>query len=226
MKRKIELNLLFILIVSSLFFTNCEKNSSLPVDGDGNEYDTLVIGTQVWLGENLKTTKYNNGISIPLTIKNEDWISKNSAAFCWYNNQPEKFKDDYGALYNWWAVQVSALCPVGFHVPTKEEWQTLIDYLGGEEIAGGKLKAAGNQFWQAENDATNLTGFTAMPGGMRNHDDGSFIQLRSYGYWWSSSPGINDKYGTRVKLHYSLPEINLSSWFKQSGFSVRCIKSK
>ena len=212
-----------MLLLSISVIYGCEKETKLPVDGDGNMYDTIRIGTQIWLAEDLKTTKYNNGVSIPLVTDNAQWASMSSAAFCWYENNPA-FNENYGALYNWWAVKVSFLCPVGYHVPTKEEWQTLIDYLGGEEIAGDKLKATGTQFWQTGNNATNVSGFTAMPGGMRNHNDGFYNSMRYDGYWWSSSQGITGTYGSRLKINYSSDNTNLTSWFKQSGFSVRCIK--
>jgi len=214
-----------MIAISSLLFTKCEKYSSLPRDGDGNEYDTVVIGTQVWLAEDLKTTKYNNGVSIPLVTDNTQWASlSSSAAFCWYDNN-QNYKENYGALYNWWAAKVSFLCPVGYHVPTKDEWQTLIDYLGGKEIAGEKLKATGTQFWIYNNSqTTNESGFTAMPGGMRSNDDGTFSSMRSYGYWWSSSQGITGEYGSRLIMYNSLGSTNLTSWFKKSGYSVRCLK--
>lgn len=208
----------------SILCTKCEKDSGLPVDGDGNEYDTVVIGTQVWLRENLKTTKYNNGVSIPLITDNSQWSSMTSAAFCWYGNSQD-VKENYGALYNWWATKVSFLCPLGYHIPSDEEWQTLIDYLGGDEIAGDKLKSIGTQFWFPPNHGTNESGFSAMPGGLRSHDFGSYLSVRYFGYWWSSSPGINENYGSRLLINYSDNNATLTSWFKKSGLSIRCIKN-
>jgi uncharacterized protein (TIGR02145 family) len=213
-----------ILILGLGLITACEKKQSgLPIDGDGNEYDTVTIGTQVWLAENLKTTKYNNGVSIPCVTDNTQWTSSTSAAFCWYGNN-SIVKDNYGALYNWWAANVSLLCPVGYHVPTKEEWNTLIDYLGGEEIAGDKLKVTGSQFWESGgNHSTNESGFSAMPGGRRMHTDGTFDSMRGYGYWWTSSPGIYDS-GARVSMFCSLGYARIGSISKKAGYSVRCIK--
>lgn len=214
-----------MLLLSASIFYGCEKESKeskLPVDGDGNVYDTVVIGTQVWLAEDLKTTKYNNGVSIPLITDNNQWVSMSSPAFCWYGNNPA-VKENYGALYNWWAgVHVYFLCPVGYHVPTTDEWQTLVDYLGGEEIAGDKLKAAGTQFWHAGSYPTNESGFTALPGGMRSPKDGTYSSMRDYGYWWGSTQ--SGKYASRLTMHYSLGNTTLTNWFKESGFSVRCIK--
>jgi uncharacterized protein (TIGR02145 family) len=219
----------FLLLLVLITFISCEKDNSkgLPIDGDGNVYDTVVIGTQTWLAENLKTTKYNNGISIPLVTDNSEWITKTSAAFCWYNNQPEIYKDDYGALYNWWAVQVSALCPIGYHVPTTEEWTTLIDYLGGENVAGGKLKLTGDIFWKNNSFATNESGFSAAGGGVRTHYDGTYVSIRDNGSWGSTSPGINNENGERLILYSHTGEAMISGGVnKKAGISVRCLKNK
>lgn len=223
MNKASKFNFVFILVISTFLFTKCEKESGLPVDGDGNEYDTVVIGTQVWLAEDLKTTKYNNGVSIPLVTDNNQWSSMSSAAFCWYNNDPS-VKENYGGLYNWWAVNVSFLCPIGYHVPKKEEWETLINYLGGEETAGDKLKATGTQFWSTGNHATNETGFTAMPGGWCSPNDGTFASLGWSGSWWSSSPGLDDYSSWRVDMYASWSGAYLMGLSKKAGFSVRCIK--
>lgn len=223
MNKLFKFNSAFIIVIFSMLFTKCEKEINLPVDGDGYEYDTVVIGTQVWLAEDLKTTKYNNGVSIPLITDNNQWSSMSSAAFCWYNNEPS-VKENYGGLYNWWAVKVSFLCPEGYHVPTDEEWNTLINYIGGEEVAGDKLKATGEQFWSSGNYATNETGFTAMPGGWRRPNDGTFASVRWSGSWWSSSPGIDDDSGHRVDMYASLPGAYLQGLSKKAGYSVRCVK--
>lgn len=223
MNKTISYKIILIIIITSLLLTKCEKESGLPVDGDGNEYDTVVIGTQTWLAENLKTTKYNNRVSIPLVTDNNQWISTTTAAFCWYGNNAT-LKDDYGALYNWWAVKVSFLCPLGYHVPNDEEWKTLINYLGGEEIAGAKLKTTGTQFWSPNNIATNESRFSAMPGGKRDHNDGTFYSIRNYGSWWSSSPGIDEDSGRRVDIFHSMSGAYLKGLSKKAGFSVRCIK--
>lgn len=211
-----------ILLLSASVFYGCEKESNLPVDGDGNVYDTIVIGTQVWLAEDLKTTKYNNGVSIPLITDNTQWASMSSAAFCWYENN-DTLKENYGALYNWWAAKVSFLCPVGYHVPSKDEWQTLIDYLGGEEIAGDKLKTTGNQFWASGNHSTNESEFSAMPGGLRFPNDGSFNSMTGWGYWWTSTSRSGDS-GYRVSMFCSHSFAEIGSFGKQSGYSVRCVK--
>src|SRR5450759_4787246 len=111
-------------------------------DIDGNVYKTVTIGKQVWMVENLKTTKYNDGITIPLVIDNTAWTDLITPKYSWFNNDIAN-KEVYGALYNWYTVNTNKLCPKGWHIPTDEEWTTLTTYLGGEGVAGGKLKETG-----------------------------------------------------------------------------------
>ncbi len=216
---------IFVLLLLLLLLSSCEKKESgLPTDGDGNEYDTVVIGTQVWLAENLKTTKYNNGVSIPLVTDNTQWTSLSSAAFCWYNND-KSHKNTYGGLYNWWAANVSLLCPLGYHVPSLEEWNTLITFLGGKSVAGNKLKATGFQYWYNSGMViTNESGFSAMPGGVRSSHDGTFNGIRYGGSWWSTTSWSYDNYAYYLGLDYNYCNADLSNWFKKAGYSVRCVK--
>jgi uncharacterized protein (TIGR02145 family) len=227
MNKSIVFKLVLIFVISSLLLTKCEKDSGLPTDGDGNEYDTVVIGTQVWLAENLKTTKYNNGVSIPLVTDNTQWASMSSAAFCWYDNDPT-YKENYGALYNWYAVNAKLLCPVGWHVPTLDEWTTLISYLGGKDIAGASMKDRDLRFWRVYEDCeTNEFGFKARGGGARSHIDGQFNGLREQGVWWTS---------TQTHLsNFSIWSIAIRDDFCQpfvggikpiSAISIRCIKNE
>jgi len=211
----VGLGLLSILIVS------CKKEDSpIPstvTDIDGNSYHTTIIGTQVWLVENLKVTKYNDGTDIPL------WANNFSPGYCWYNSDQSNF-NTYGALYNWYAVNTKKICPKGWHVPSEEEWQTLTLYLGGAKTAAYKLKESGTEHWNSPNDgATNETGFTALPGGY-NASSG-FILIGSNGLWWSSTEynifpsnaivrGM-DFYGGLVRYSHAP-----YSWL----LSVRCIK--
>ena len=149
-------------------------------DIDGNVYHAVVIGTQTWMVENLKTTKYSNGDPIPTAV-----TSLTPGAYCMYNNDAVTYKADYGALYNWYAVADSRnIAPAGWHVPTKTDWTTLTDYLGGESVASGKLKENGSSHWLTPNTgATNSSGFTALPGGFYNYyyDNSYGVGLR--GYW-------------------------------------------
>jgi len=137
-------------------------------DIEGNSYKTIQIGTQVWMAENLKTAKYNDNTSIPLVTIGL-WGDTNPA-YSWYNNDPAT-KDTYGALYKWYTVATGKLCPTGWHVPSDVEWTTLTTFLGGEGVAGGRMKESGTGHWLTPNsDATNSSGFTALPVGSRYRD--------------------------------------------------------
>ena len=173
-------------------------------DGNGNNYSVVQIGSakgdsgseggkglQIWMGENLKTTKYNDGTDIPLvTADNITWRNLTTPAYCWYNNDPTSNADTYGALYNWHAVNTDKLCPAGWHVPSKNEWTALRDNLGGEKVAGGKLKESGTAHWYLNTGGTNETGFTALPGGARIYSLGFYYQLL-YAFYWSSTRASN-----------------------------------
>lgn len=193
-----KLRFFFVGLALFILAQSCEKEkkqSGLPTDGDGNTYDTVVLGTQVWLTENLKTTKYNDGYPIPLAEENESWASTGRAAYCWYQNNQD-YKDTYGAIYNWYAAQLHEyICPVGYHVPTEEEWETLIEY-----------------FNNSSSDVNES--FKTIHTGIRELD-GSFTKS-SYGGWWAYSPlgacvntGLND---------FGYMPAN-------AGFSIRCVKN-
>jgi uncharacterized protein (TIGR02145 family) len=187
-----------ICLLGLILLISCEKKkeSGLPLDGDGNEYDTVVIGTQTWLSENLKTTKYRNGDPIYLVTDDTKWSAWQTGAYCWYENSPVN-KEAYGALYNRKAASSDFLCPSGWHVPSEADWNELITFLGGQHYAGGKLKETGTLHWISQSQGTtNETGFTALPGGCR-YLDGTFRDLREYGYWWMSD--LN----RFIKLNYS-----------------------
>jgi len=207
-----------------MFLISCEKEEDNTVkDIDGNIYHKVTIGTQVWMVENLKTTKYNDGTDIPNVTGNEEWDTLTTEAYCWYNNDQSTYKATYGALYNWHAVNTGKLCPTGWHVPTSDEWLTLISFLGGEDVAGCKLKETDTTHWQSPNiEATNQSGFTALPGGYRF--DGVFDFLRHMGYWWSSSEledGDAAKYWCMNRYYCDIEEL---IDYENNGFSVRCIK--
>jgi uncharacterized protein (TIGR02145 family) len=188
-------------------------------DADGNTYDTVVIGAQTWTKQNLKTTKYNDGASIPCVSGNTAWSALTSPGYCWYNNDSATTGVVYGALYNWYAVNTQKLAPVGWHVPTKADWSTLINYLGGWQIAGGKMKAIGMTYWDSPNaGATNTSGFTALPGGFRNEADGAFYGLNKYAYWWASD-------STDQRIFYTDSSCINETMPKKYGLSVRCVKN-
>lgn len=194
---------------------SCKKDSDEIRDGDGNVYSTVTIGTQVWLRENLKTTRYNDGSSIPL-VTTGDWEGLLTPAYCWFSNV-EANGDIYGGLYNFFAVNTGKLCPHGFHVPARGDVVILTDFLG--DNPGGKMKSV--TLWTTPNEgATNSSGFTAMPGGMRTS---SFIHNNMYGYYWTST-----EYSTNSGYYFSLAFddalVNEDHRWGSSGLSVRCIR--
>jgi uncharacterized protein (TIGR02145 family) len=192
-------------------------------DGDGNNYSTVRIGSQIWMGENLKTTKYSNKSDIPNVTDNTEWGGLTDRAYCWYNNEIRN-KNIYGALYNWYAATDSGFCPSGWHLPVNTEWIRLSDYLGGLDDAGNKLKENSATFWISPNTgATNETGFTALPGGERDPYDGTFIFLRAFGLWWSYTPYAGNT-TNNVRLFYTDSGLRFGSSNKSFGFSVRCLK--
>jgi uncharacterized protein (TIGR02145 family) len=192
-------------------------------DIDGNTYSSLKIGTQTWMAENLKTTKYNDGTVIPLVKDSATWATLSTPGYCWNNNDSDSYKDSYGALYNLYAVNTVILCPVGWHVPSDSEWTVLSDFLGGESIAGGKLKDANLTHWESPNqDATNETGFTALPGGARD-SNGVFYYVGYHGGWWSSTEVYTVTAWIR-NLDYNSGILVRDRVTKQMGLSVRCLK--
>jgi uncharacterized protein (TIGR02145 family) len=220
-------------VLITLFLVSCKKENEDPSeivkDVEGNSYTTVTIGTQTWLVENLKTTKYNDGTDIPILTADNDWEFTASGAYCWYENNVSN-KSVYGALYNWYAANSGKLCPTGWHVPSKEEVATLIASQGGHVVAGGALKEAGLTHWREPNTgATNSSGFTGLPGGNRFVGDGGgvlFQSITAYGNWWTTTPypqtSINHSY--YAQLVFDNTGFDTGSRPKTSGFSVRCLK--
>jgi uncharacterized protein (TIGR02145 family) len=195
-------------------------------DNDGNTYKTIQIGTQTWIAENLKTTKFNDGTYIQLVENNTQWENLNAPAYCWYDNDISIYKIHTGALYNYYAVNSSKLCPVGWHVPAEAEWETLITYLGGDSLDVVKLNETGATHWIICNPQSlprnqNLSGFTALPGGYRD-PVGWYDFIGVNGEWWSST---EDSATGRVKdLNIYVAGFMWTSSDKINGESVRCIK--
>ena len=197
-------------------------------DGDNNNYPVVTIGSQVWMEENLKTTKYNDNTTIPLVIDQYAWAQLLVPAYCWWNNDEATNKDVYGALYNWYVVNSGKLCPMGWHVPLDAEWTTLTTYLGGN---GGKLKETGTIHWEGNNTgATNESGFTALPGGFREpynltpaNSGAHFDNLGFGGYFWSSTENITD-YVWACNLKIDKDSVFRNYYFNRYGFSVRCLQ--
>ena len=191
-------------------------------DIDGNTYNTVSIGFQCWTKENLKVTKYNNGKPIPTGLNSSAWRDARFGAYTIYNN--DNANDEiYGKLYNWFAVADNrGLCPTGWHVPTNAEWITLTTFLGGESVAGGKMKST-SSLWSAPNtDATNSSGFTALPGGCRG-SGGSFSGIRNYPFFWSATEDDSNYAWNRGLYGYN-GIVTRDNYGKQSGYSVRCLR--
>ncbi len=192
-------------------------------DIDGNIYLTIPIGKQIWMADNLKTTKFNYGTSIKLVTDDKAWKELETPAYCWYNNDIEN-KQLFGALYNWYAVNTNKLCPKGWHVPTNSDWADLISFLGGESEAGNKLKEAGTEHWKViDNRATNEFDFSAVPGGLR--DQAGIFPLfgNSYAVWWSATE-YDLSHAWNYGLYYRSSNIYRGFDKKRNGFSVRCLK--
>lgn len=208
-------------------------------DIEGNVYKTITIGTQEWMAENLKTTKYNDGTSIPLVTGVTEWSNLTTPGYCWYDNDETTYKDTYGALYNWYTVNTDKLCPSGWHVPTDTEWTELENYLiangynydgttTGNKIGKSLVATSG---WNSssgvgdvgnDQSSNNATGFSAFPGGYRYYD-GNFRNVGDSGYWWSSSESSTSNAYSRY-LHYYRNYLGRYDHRKHYGFSVRCLR--
>jgi uncharacterized protein (TIGR02145 family) len=226
-----------IIFVCLLLTSSCNKKEDnndpvVPVletgtvtDIEGNVYQTVKIGTQWWMSENLKTTRFNDGTSIPLVEDYQLWsniFNEPAPAFCWFDNTIS-YKETYGALYNWHAVNTGVLAPAGWHVPTDAEWTILTTFLGGEDVASGKMKEAGTTHWTIPNTgATNSCGFNALPAGWR-HTNGMFKELAIGTYFWANSSANAGDAWNRY-LNYSNDYIIRADWFQSYGYSVRCVK--
>lgn len=226
-------SLLFVIIGGSSFGQKQVDNNQKPVnsvqtagkvrDKDGNIYKTVTIGNQIWMAENLKTRKYRNGDPIPNVSDNAGWSALKTGAYCLYNNDAAD-KSGYGVLYNWYAVNDSRnIAPLGWHIPSDEEWTALTNYLQGSSRAGGKIKETGTSHWSDPNSgAVNSTGFTALPGGYRAKD-GVFKNLSFCGTWWATSEYTQSVAWYRY-VDYGTGNIYSVSTYKACGLSIRCIK--
>jgi uncharacterized protein (TIGR02145 family) len=232
------------LIASAGGSNKVKIDKGLLKDADGNIYKTVVIGTQTWMAENLRTTKFNDGYSIPYVSSkgqwtdDPNWAAVHTPAYCYYDYDV-KNGTTYGALYDWNAVNTGKLCPTGWHVPTDAEWTTLTEYLG-EDVAGDLLREATNKYWinnfLEDTNPTNATRFTALPGGtfasivletIPTTTDEYFTGINLEGSWWTSS--AVDYYSARYRYmagnnSYVSGGDGTAFAFKSTASSVRCIK--
>lgn len=217
------------LLFIALILVSCQSKQAVVKDLDGNIYHTVTIGKQVWMVENLRVTKYRDGTPIQVLSDKILWENDSTGACCYYNNDPA-YGETYGLLYNAYAIlNPKNLAPEGWHIPTDIEWQELIDYLGGEKVAGGKLKEEGNLHWTENAEATNETGFSALPAGQRD----VFLQVdgTNSSYEWL---GLRTFFASATEWGNSIIWVrdlqNVNGWINRehgggkSGISVRCIK--
>lgn len=192
-------------------------------DLDGYTYPVVYIGNQIWMGENLKTTRLRDGTAIQLVTDNTAWHDLTKPGYCWYDNNEGSNKYIYGALYNWHTVNTHKLCPEGWHVPSDEDWATLTTFFGGESLAGGALKETGTANWNSPNKTSNESGFTARPGGWRD-TGGGFYGIGDYGHWWSSTETYEINAYLRIMI-FSNFNVTRTWNSKGEGKSVRCLKN-
>jgi uncharacterized protein (TIGR02145 family) len=247
-RQNISILPLLIMGVFLVFSSSCEKDkdnepsSNNPTNGkttavfnpsitygtikdyDGNIYKTVTIGSQTWMAENLRTTRFNDGGAIPNVTDNDDWMLLKTGAYCNYDNKTDTVViATYGRLYNGYAVNTGKLAPAGWHVPTDAEWSTLITFLGGDSLAGCELKESGTTHWNSPNTkATNETGFTFLPGGIR-FLMGPFNSFGFYGSVWSATDFNASSLWVR-SLYYTSTNVGRTNLDKALGCSVRCIK--
>jgi uncharacterized protein (TIGR02145 family) len=207
--------------------TTAGNDSTMVTDIDGNTYPTVKICDQTWMAKNLDVARYRNGDPIPQVTDHSQWLNLTTGAWCWYNNDSATYGSVYGRLYNWYAVNdPRGLAPEGWHIPSDGEWTTLTECLGGDSIAGGKMKEVGTSHWNSPNTgATNISGFSALPGGYVNINQFQFSGLGEDGEWWSSSEFSNTKAWYRF-IYNTTSNLNKGAdWvMKTYGFSVRCVK--
>jgi uncharacterized protein (TIGR02145 family) len=219
---------------AAMLFSTLESPYGTVTDIDGNTYQTIKIGNQWWMAENLKVTHYRNGEAIPNVTDNTDWAILTTGAYCNYDNNTVNIAT-FGRLYNWYALDDSRqIAPSGWHVPTDEEWKQLEMYLGMSQSdadntdwrgadEGGKLKEEGTTHWISPNTgATNESGFTALPGGYRYFHGGIFGSMGYTGYWWSSTESSSNTWNRELRYDHS--DVRRNAKDKRNGFSMRCIR--
>ncbi len=224
-------------LLSFLFLVSCsgiqqvfQSGSTVDTvkDIDGNIYKTVKIGNQIWMAENLKVTHYRNGDVIPNLQDDDEWDNEDGSCCSYANNKANS--EIYGLLYNWFAVNDKRqIAPEGWHVPTDSEWQELVDFLGGDALAGGKMKSpgtidGGDGLWSGLNKSTtNESGFSALPGGYR-YNSGVFDGIGTNAYFWSATESTGGTAWHRYLYHGNSEVSRYDYGWKQGGYSIRCIK--
>lgn len=227
MKRVFSVLLVLLIIIS------CEKSDSptgivqdepTVTDIEGNLYNTIRIGTQLWMAENLKVTQYRNGDPIPHITNNAEWCNMTTGAYCNLDNDEENASVS-GRLYNGFVViDARGIAPEGWHVPTEAEWQTLVDFCGGNSYAGDKLKEVGTDHWSVtQSTVNNESGFTAVPGGFRSFGNGWFYYGSDVGEYWTSTESEDGKLWW-YQVVSGRNDVEKFSSGKPAGLSIRCLR--
>lgn len=234
MKKIITLfSITFLILQSCSNSNNTDQPNENPtfiagpnlIDTDGNIYHSITNCSQTIMQSNLKVSHYRNGDVIPQVSNNSQWDNLTTGAWRYYNNDPTNGAN-YGKLYNWYAVTDSrGLAPVGWHIPSNTEWTNLINCLGGFGVAGGKMKSTGTSHWMAPNTgASNVSGFTGLPGGARYTLEPTDVNINKQGGWWSSSPfNVDNSFFMKINFYNSEAETTICG--NRAGFSIRCIKN-
>lgn len=191
-------------------------------DIDGNVYKTIGIGSQIWMAENLMTTRLSDGRNIIPVPKITEWTRSDTISYCWYNNDSISNSRIYGALYNYYTVETGLLCPTGWHVPTDSEWRILINFVGGKDVAAGKLKDL--MFWSGPNVCyTHQYDFFARAGGIRRRFSSQYMEQGTRGYWWNSG---DEKTIMSTNMINNTTSVSITGRNRFDGCSVRCVKDK
>jgi uncharacterized protein (TIGR02145 family) len=228
-------SLMVFVFLAMFLIVGCNDNSTNNPDPtvsdsvftdirDGRKYGIVKINTQVWMSENLHVSKYRNGDTIRHARTFDEWFDadrKQEGAWCYYDNDP-KNGEKYGKLYNWYCVKdARGLAPAGYHVPSDAEWTVLTNFLGGEDLAGQKMKSTTG--WSNNGHGTNSSGFNGLPGGSRI-EGGNFLNITDGGSWWSSSEESDGYAWNRNLDYYDETKVNRNTFNNYDGLSVRCLR--
>jgi len=227
MKKLKSTKLLIAIFTIASMFTSCNEDDvpTAPItvtDVDGNTYSTITVGGAVWMAENLRTTKYNDGTAITTGLDNTAWTANTTGAYSIYDNDPAN-NTTYGKLYNWYAVNTGKLAPAGWHVATEAEYTALVNSLGGTSVAGGKMKST-SSLWNAPNTgATNSSGFSGLPSGYKG-SGGGYVLIGEAAYLWTSTER-NAGQGDYILLSNDFASSNGNGATKSFGYAVRCVRN-